>query len=155
MKHIAIGIFILMVVAIMGYLWHGLRELRTARYGRCWGLIQASIDDLFELTIDDHYQTQIRQRSELDLHILQDHILNYTGIDSIDEDTPWFDIQSEFFDSFKQRITPHWHQTESPILKILDSAIYAYNIDTDYTITPRQFMDYLGFQFDYYFTSKL
>ena len=155
MKHIAIGLFILLIMSIMGYLWYTLHELRKARYGRCWPLIRAAIEDRAELAFDDHYQAEIRQRSELDLHILQDHILNYKGFDPIDEEIDVFDKESDFFVSFKERITPHWHFGESPLVVILEDAIYAYNIDTEYTITPRQFMDYLGLQFDYYFTSKL
>ena len=155
MKHIAVGIFILIVLGTMSYLWHAIQELRMSKYGRCWPLIKATIEDLWDQTLDNHYQEQIRKRSELDLHILEDHILNYMGLDSIDEEISLFDMRSHFFDSLKQRITPHWHFQEAPLIKILDEAIYAYNIDTEYNITPRQFLDYLGFQFEYYFISKL
>ena len=155
MKHIAVGIFILIVLGVMTYLWHAMQELRMSKYGRCWPLIKATIEDLWEHTVDHHYQQQIRKRSELDLHILEDHILNYSGLDSIDEEIAIFDSRSHFFDSLKQHITPHWHLQEAPLIKILDEAIYAYNIDIEYNITPRQFLDYLGFQFEYYFISKL
>ena len=75
MKHIAVGIFILIVLGVMTYLWYAMQELRMSKYGRCWPLIKATIEDLWEHTVDHHNQEQIRKRSELGLHILEDHVL--------------------------------------------------------------------------------
>lgn len=154
MNIIAAFVFGLVVLTLLGYLWHTLHELHGARYGRCWTIIIRTMEDMVDDLTDNFRHQIIRDQSIKDLRTLEAFVNAYRGDVDIDKSVEKFDPNCPFFKSLKNHIALNWHFSESPLTSAIDAAIYAYNIDSDYEITPREFISYLGSQFHYHFITK-
>lgn len=155
MHYVGVVLFVMLVLVILGYLWHAIHEFHDLRYGRCWTITIRTIEDLLDELTDNHYQQQIKDRAEKDVESLKQFIAGYNGVYDLDRISPNLDPEIYFFKELRSQVDSNWHFNESPLLTVIDSAIYAYNVDVEYHITTRQFLEYMIHQYEYHFISKL
>lgn len=146
-------IYVLVVGVILGYIGFNLYLHHLTKYGACWSLILKTIEEMASSHLNQpNVVKQLKQHRCLS-DVTQDYISQYVGSTDLDSVFIQYSTDIDFFKGLTKQLDKEWNSNAScPFTDVLRMAIYAYNIDDNYHVSLREFMNHLCFIYKGYYT---